>query len=577
MGPMLPTRQAEHLRTGLTDYLATTFALTDPDARGALTDFIGDADSGMFKGPYVRLRLPFAPAAGNWRLHLDWYEGFPPYGHQAKAFERLSSKHQARPQPTLVTTGTGSGKTEAFLIPILDHVLRMQKTGHAGGMKALILYPMNALASDQAERLTAMLTTHPELSGITAGIYTGEQTSRRTMVSTDGLITDRAIMQDSPPDILLTNYKMLDQLLLRPKDAEIWRQSAESLQYIVLDEFHTYDDAQGTDVAMLLRRLGLTLKSYWSEDSQLIDADRARPLGRITPVATSATLGSGADPTVMLNFAHTVFGEVFPADAVIGETRLSARQWLADRETALDRRYRPVEPVLAEAADRVDAAVIAAGDADKDTNVALARAVLAELYEPTADTDHTLTDTDLRVLSSGEEILDVVKGHPLIARLLDACTDPAALADLAAQVFPATGSPMRFLERVLALLSHVRAATGRGAALRRRCDRGTRWCPARRLPAYGRSHRCGLPGNRAVGPAQPASRVRDGHDHTSARAQGEWRLTHRAGRGGPLGPHHLAGMAERARRDLRTAWLSSWRCRRGLGTLQAVGRNGTTT
>ncbi len=123
MGALLPTLQAEHLRAGLTDYLATTFALTDPDARGALTDFIGDADSGMFKGPYVRLQLPFAPAAGNWRLHLDWYEGFPPYGHQAKAFERLSSKHQVRPQPTLVTTGTGSGKTEAFLIPIIDHVL----------------------------------------------------------------------------------------------------------------------------------------------------------------------------------------------------------------------------------------------------------------------------------------------------------------------------------------------------------------------------------------------------------------------------------------------------------------------
>ncbi len=324
---------------------------------------------------------------------------------------------------------------------------------------------MNALANDQAERLTALLTTHPELGGITAGIYTGEQTSRRTTVSTDGLITDRAIMQDSPPDILLTNYKMLDQLLLRPKDAEIWRQSAESLQYIVLDEFHTYDGAQGTDVAMLLRRLGLTLKSYWTEGSRLSDADRARPLGRITPVATSATLGSGADPTVMLEFAHTVFGEVFPSYAVIGETRLSAQRWLADRGTILDQRYRPVEPVLAEATDRVDAAITAASDAGRDTNVALARAVLAELYEPVraADTDHTLSDADLRVLSHDDAILDVLKGHPLIARLLDACTDPASLADLAAQVFPASRSGVHFLEHLLGLLSHVRATTGRGA------------------------------------------------------------------------------------------------------------------
>ncbi|WP_446916157.1 DEAD/DEAH box helicase, partial [Klebsiella pneumoniae] len=76
-------------------------------------------------------------------------------------------------------------------------------------------------------------------------------------------ITDRTVIRDDAPDILLTNYKMLDQLLLRHEDQHIWQQSAESLQYLVLDEFHTYDGAQGTDVAMLLRRLGLALKSYW--------------------------------------------------------------------------------------------------------------------------------------------------------------------------------------------------------------------------------------------------------------------------------------------------------------------------
>ena len=124
MGALLPTLQAEHLREGLTDYLATTFALTDPDAQAALTDFIGDPDAGMFKGPYVRLRLPFAPADNDWSDQLDWWPGgFAPYGHQAAAFERLSTKYQVRPQPTLVTTGTGSGKTEAFLVPILDHAV----------------------------------------------------------------------------------------------------------------------------------------------------------------------------------------------------------------------------------------------------------------------------------------------------------------------------------------------------------------------------------------------------------------------------------------------------------------------
>lgn len=132
-GALLPTIQANHLREGLTDYLATTFALTDPDAQSALSDFVGHPDTGMFKGPYVRLRLPFAPAGGNWSMHLDWWPtGFIPYGHQGAAFERLSTKFHNRPQPTLVTTGTGSGKTEAFLYPILEHVLRSKAAGVTG-------------------------------------------------------------------------------------------------------------------------------------------------------------------------------------------------------------------------------------------------------------------------------------------------------------------------------------------------------------------------------------------------------------------------------------------------------------
>jgi len=108
---------------------------------------------------------------------------------------------------------------------------------------------MNALANDQAQRLAGMITGHRELGAITAALYTGQQGPPRTAVTADGLITDRAIIRDSPPDILLTNYKMLDQLLLRAEDQRLWQASATSLQYLVLDEFHTYDGAQGTDVS----------------------------------------------------------------------------------------------------------------------------------------------------------------------------------------------------------------------------------------------------------------------------------------------------------------------------------------
>src|SRR5699024_5961664 len=137
-----------------------------------------------------------------------------------------------RPAPTLVATGPASGKPEAFLSPALARAVRARKQG-LRGVKALLLYPMNALATDQAERLTRLLTTEPGLAGITAGLYTGEHSgSGRTTVSSAGLITDRATMREDPPDLLLTNYKMLDQLLLRPEDADIWRISAPALQYV---------------------------------------------------------------------------------------------------------------------------------------------------------------------------------------------------------------------------------------------------------------------------------------------------------------------------------------------------------
>lgn len=470
MSELLPSRQAAQIRSGLVDYLTTTFALSDEEARSALRAFLDDPDNGIFRGPYVRARVPFRAADDGWRDALGWYEGHTPYGHQAEAFRRLSSANlgeqpdgtvKTTPLPTLVVTGTGSGKTEAFLYPILDHVIRAKAAGDTG-LKALILYPMNALANDQSRRLAELIRRHDALKGVRAAIYTGETAGRsRTRVTAEGLINDRNTIRSDPPDILLTNYKMLDQLLLRSADQQLLAAAATSLQYLVLDEFHAYDGAQGTDVAMLLRRLGLTLQRLRPDGSP--EPTRTGPLGDVTPVATSATLGDDGDPGRMLEFAETVFGIPFPVDSVVRETRQSMRQWVNGAHqggTPLGGRPRPLDNSL------VAQVVALHTEGEEIASRILAEQVLITLFEEGSAVDWSNVPD--------EDLLASVASHPLvqaIAQRAESAIDVDALAD---ELLPAglgitesfeerAASRRVFIIRVLAALSHVRARVGRSA------------------------------------------------------------------------------------------------------------------
>ena len=159
---MIPSLVVDDLRSSLVEYLSSSFALADDDVRDALSQFLTDESDGIFRGPFLRVRTPFVAVDDEWTSPLDWLpDNFRPFDHQARAFERLSTNdHDA--QPTLVTTGTGSGKTECFLMPLLDHCAR-EKAANRPGIKALILYPMNALASDQAGRIARLLAEDKKL------------------------------------------------------------------------------------------------------------------------------------------------------------------------------------------------------------------------------------------------------------------------------------------------------------------------------------------------------------------------------------------------------------------------------
>src|SRR5665648_116471 len=311
---MIPSVLATPLKQGLKDYIGTTFPISSPGFQGSIQRFL-DTPEMVFRAPYVSLKLPFRVSVEGKDRFPTIHQSLMPYVHQQQSFERLSGEDSVS---TLVATGTGSGKTECFLYPILDYCWR-----HRGepGIKALIIYPMNALATDQAHRIAKLIHENPDLRGnITAGMYVGGHEAEASKVmGMDSIITDRDMLRQSPPDILLTNYKMLDYLLIRPQDALLWQNNRlESLKYIVVDELHTFDGAQGTDLACLLRRLKSRLYT---------------PKGYVCCVGTSATMGAGDNAGVLLGYASKVFGELFETNAIVTEDRLTAQEFLQGSHT----------------------------------------------------------------------------------------------------------------------------------------------------------------------------------------------------------------------------------------------------
>lgn len=319
---MLPLQQAFEVRSAIEEFLKATFVFREAAVQRAFYDFINDPEEGIFKGPYVSIKLPFVSAVQG-AIPLDIAPDFPPYLHQFQSFQRLHTQNGHQPQPTLITTGTSSGKTESFLYPLLDYCYKHRSRR---GIKAIILYPMNALATDQAKRLAEIIWNDERLQGqVTAGLFIGEGGGKKGTATYKGemgathIIESRRNIVANPPDILLTNFKMLDYGLMKGEYDTLWAHNYNDpalLQFLVLDELHTYDGAQGTDVANLIRRLKLKLN--------LVP-------GQLCPVGTSATIGSGANAlTGLVQYASRVFGETIDETAVLMENRVELEDFLPE-------------------------------------------------------------------------------------------------------------------------------------------------------------------------------------------------------------------------------------------------------
>jgi DEAD/DEAH box helicase domain-containing protein len=309
---MLPLLTARDIEQGLRQFLKATFPITTPgfqrDGDGSMVEDFLAVEGSFLKGPWLEVKLPFRAIGSEEEIPLQRIKlPYPPYRHQQLAFERLCGAVRLS---TIVATGTGSGKTECFMYPLLDYCL----ANPGQGIKAIIIYPMNALATDQARRFAKEVSKLD--TKLNVGLFTGDDGSDSRVMTPEQIITHQDTLRQNPPDILLTNYKMLDFLLMRPKDQKLWRFNKPGmLRFLVVDELHSFDGAQGTDLACLIRRL----------------RDKLKIGSELACVGTSATIGDVSAKESLRKYAEEVFAADFDDESIVLEDRLSVEEYLAQQ------------------------------------------------------------------------------------------------------------------------------------------------------------------------------------------------------------------------------------------------------
>ncbi|HOY68954.1 MAG TPA: DEAD/DEAH box helicase [Candidatus Ozemobacteraceae bacterium] len=409
-------------------YQLTTYPLADENLHGQMRSLLCLEESRITplrSGPFVSLSRPFRRGAEIERLVQEGvlHEGMKAIAGwpTVRAHQENAMRAIRQGKTTLIATGTGSGKTEAFLYPIISRCLELAEAKAPPGIVAVLVYPMNALAEDQLDRLRGLLAGR----GISFGLYVGKTPDEEAGVRGERLPAgssnadyrarlkqmrdagdpgtlippeeraSRAAMRKAggQPRILLTNVKQLELLLTRGKDVGLF--DGAPLEYLVFDEAHTFRGAQGAETACLIRRL----RAFCGKSAD-----------EVTCVATSATM---ADPErgskAGIDFARRFFGVAADRVTLVGEIYDELR-WNELRSLPAGPSADPAELL---------GRVLRAVDLPDDQVVEGLSACLAELG-----------GARLPVTGWQKALASQLASNDLVHALADALREPRALAEL---------------------------------------------------------------------------------------------------------------------------------------------------
>lgn len=325
----------ENLKSSYKRYLESFITIKDKRIKDKVNDSIKNEE--LWPEALIQFNPNFAKGIGVKELiakglpihkDLEFFFDKPFYKHQQEAIEL-----GCQDKEFIVTSGTGSGKSRTFMATIFNHIL-LNEVACKDKTIAIIVYPMNALINSQAEELERYKSEFEVATGrscpFTFGKYTGQENDET-----------RALMQQTPPNIILTNYMMLELLMTRAgKEEDLRKCFLENLHFLVFDELHTYRGMQGSDVSFLIRRIKALAKG------------QVLCFGTSATMVADDTMSYGQQREKVAEVASCIFGSAYTKEQVIDETLAIG---LSDEDLSDDRLHSCINNPVPDSTDPNDA------------------------------------------------------------------------------------------------------------------------------------------------------------------------------------------------------------------------------